>query len=909
MKKRTVEGSAGLSFAGDLPPGFLRKNVVRLLLWPAAALLLASLLWVQTLSEIEKDGYVVGNSATRQIASLSRGYAEQLRHTVEQIDHITRSLKYDWEDPRIQLDLEARREKGLYPESSAFHVGVVNRYGAPVTAYAGSKDYFNRQEKPYFQFHTENPQQDLLISSPSVSLRTGSSVIHFTRRLDRDDGSFDGVAVVSVEPSYLLSFYDALMLGDEDFISVRRFDGQVLATKIGQNAQAAQIFYRQSPDFPAPNGVWVESGDKFTDGRARLIAWNRLDEYPLVAFAARTEESVYASHHETARKQLGMATAASAFLFLFSMAGVFLSARLAWRKQQAEEVKATYRLAVDAAREGFYMLRPLYDAHGEATDFLVEDCNERAADLGGYTKEQLLGTRLSQLYQGEYAQLNLETLRRALQCGFIEDEVRVPSQSRLKAGWVHRKLVRSGVGLAVTIRDISDAKEHEEALSAMANIDPLTGLPNRHWLTNFLPRAIEQARLADSSLAVLFVDLDDFKNINDTLGHAAGDELLKAAALRLKSLIRASDHVVRLGGDEFTLVLEQVHTLEDVSRVARLIVKALNEPFTLARSSGHLVEASIGISVFPQDGLDGDTLLKHADIAMYAAKTSGKGRYHFYQSQLSDRLVLRINREQALRQAIERDEFVLYYQPRVDTATGRLCSMEALVRWRHPERGIVLPVEFIQVAEDTGLILRLGQMVIQKACAQMAQWKAQRLPLVPVSINVSALQFNDGHVSNMLSSCMAKYEIDPSLIGVELTETCMAGENDTVSAELDDLRGLGVKLLVDDFGTGYSSLSQLQRLNVDVLKVDRAFTVTLCDGNEGKALFKAIVSMADALDICIVAEGVETAEQLDALQALSCDEVQGHYVSRPVPAPEMAALMLKRFLFPPAGAPHGALAV
>lgn len=843
------------------------------------------------------------------MASLSRGYAEQLLHTVEQIDHITRNVKYDWEEPHVQFDLESRREKGLYPESSALYVGVINRYGDPVTTYNNFKGNLNLRERSYFQFHKEHPQQGLHISTPSVSLRTGNTVVNFTRRLNRADGSFDGVAVVSVEPSYLLSFYDALMLGEEDFITVRRSDGQVLATKVGTEDKTARISYRQSPDFPTPNGVMVEPGDKFIDGRARLVAWNKLEQYPLVALAARTEDSVYAAHNEAARKQLGMAAAASAFLFLFSIAGAILSARLAWRKQQADEVKATYRLAVDAAREGFYMLRPLYDAHGEAKDFLVEDCNERAASLGGYTKEGLLGARLSQVYQGEYAQLTFETLRRALECGFIEDEVRVPAQSRLRASWVHRKLVRSGAGLAVTIRDISDAKEHEEALSAMANIDPLTGLPNRHWLTNFLPRAIEQARNAGSSLAVLFVDLDDFKNINDTLGHAAGDELLKAAALRLKSLIRASDHVVRLGGDEFTLVLEQVHTLDDVSRVARLIVKALSEPFTLARSSGHVVEASIGISVYPQDGLDGDTLLKHADIAMYAAKTGGKGRYHFYQPQLSDKLVLRINREQALRQAIERDEFVLYYQPRVDTSTGRLCSMEALVRWRHPERGIVLPVEFIQVAEDTGLILRLGQMVIRKACAQMAQWKEQQLPLVPVSINVSALQFNDGHVSNMLSSCMAEYKIEPSLIGVELTETCMAGENDTVSAELDDLRELGVKLLVDDFGTGYSSLSQLQRLNVDVLKVDRAFTVTLCKGSEGKALFKAIVSMADALDIGIVAEGVETAEQLDVLQALSCDEVQGHYVSRPVPAAEMAALMLKRFLFPPAGAPHGALVV
>ncbi|HEY4541789.1 MAG TPA: EAL domain-containing protein, partial [Noviherbaspirillum sp.] len=223
-----------------------------------------------------------------------------------------------------------------------------------------------------------------------------------------------------------------------------------------------------------------------------------------------------------------------------------------------------------------------------------------------------------------------------------------------------------------------------------------------------------------------------------------------------------------------------------------------------------------------------------------------------------------------------------------------------LVRWMHPERGLVPPLEFIQIAEETGLIVRLGQMVIEKACAQIAQWKAEGLPVVPVSINVSALQFNDGHVKDILATCMDKYRVEPDLIGVELTESCMAGEDETVAGELDGLRALGVKLLVDDFGTGYSSLSQLQRLNVDILKVDRAFTVTLAESEEGKALFKAIVSMADALDIGIVAEGVETPEQLNVLQSLRCDEVQGHFVSKPVPAHEMAALMIRRFLFPPA---------
>jgi EAL domain-containing protein (putative c-di-GMP-specific phosphodiesterase class I) len=251
-----------------------------------------------------------------------------------------------------------------------------------------------------------------------------------------------------------------------------------------------------------------------------------------------------------------------------------------------------------------------------------------------------------------------------------------------------------------------------------------------------------------------------------------------------------------------------------------------------------------------------------------------------------------------LRKAIERDEFILYYQPRVDTFSGQLRSMEALVRWRHPERGIVAPQEFIQMAEDNGLIVPLGEQVIRKACAQLAQWRAQHLPLLPVSINVSARQFSHGNLSALLGACMAEHAIEPSLIEIEITESCMMGEDQAVTAELAALEALGIKLLVDDFGTGYSSLSQLQRLDLDVLKVDRAFTAQLCNGREGEALFMAILSMAHVLGMTVVAEGVETLEQLRVLQALSCNEVQGYFISPPVPPQQMRAMMVKRFLFP-----------
>jgi diguanylate cyclase (GGDEF)-like protein/PAS domain S-box-containing protein len=876
--------------------GFLRRNAFVILVWPAVALLLACLLWGAVLTVLDRDREKVRENAIHRAEALAGAYAAQLQRMVEYVDQITLRLKADWEDPYVILNLERQQERGLYPDSSKLYVSVFERNGELVTSTLPAMQRGSFHDHALFQEHKAG-EQGLLIAGPEPSRRLGVPVVRFTRRLEDVDGEFTGIVMVAVNPSLLGTFYDEESLGPNDFVSVRYTGGPLIVAKTRTQLDAQQNFYHADPVFRTTEGAAVMGKETFRDGISRIVAWKKIETYPLVALTALSEKQVFAPYAATARRYFILAIAGSMFLFLFAAAGSVLSARLAWRRQKEQEVKETYRLAVDAAREGFYMLSPIYDRKGEVVDFQVQDCNERAAQLVGMSRTEFIGKRVTELHPDDYGDAAMNRLRYAMEVGFYEDEARISPRSMLKVAWAHRKLVRSGAGLAMTIRDISDLKAHEQALSNMANADALTKLPNRHWLMNYLPVAIEHASNNGTKLAVLFIDLDDFKNINDTLGHVAGDELLKAAAARLRGLIRGSDHVIRLGGDEFTIVLEQVNRVDDVSRVAAAIIGALDEPFTIVHSSGHRVHASVGISLYPQDGQDGDTLLKHADVAMYAAKAAGKGRFQFYHAHLSDRLVLRINREQALRQAIERDEFVLHYQPRVDAASGRLSSMEALVRWQHPERGLVPPIEFISVAEDTGLILQLGRIVIEKACAQIAQWKAQGLPVVPVSINVSALQFNEGKVRDSLAASMRRYGVEPNLVGVELTESCMAGEDETVSGELDGLRKLGVKLLVDDFGTGYSSLSQLQRLNVDILKVDRAFTVTLDDGG-GKALFKAIVSMADALDICIVAEGVETAEQLNALQMLDCDEVQGHFVSKPVPAAEMAGLMLKRFLFP-----------
>jgi diguanylate cyclase (GGDEF)-like protein len=876
--------------------GLSRKEFLLLWAWPLGATILIGTLWLQTWVESGNDRADASEVTLMQAASLANSYGEQLRHTVDQINYLLLDLKYDSEDPGVVVNIEKKQAHGLYPDSARFYVSVVSEEGLITSSSLQSDVRPKIDDVHYFQVQKAGCCFGLLISGPETSRRTGASVIHFSRRIDKSDGSFGGIALVTVAPSYLTSFQDDALLGQDDFVSLRLTSGPLLASKTRSGSEPYSDSYRSAPMFSTPSGVESQPPERFKDGQARVVAWKQLDLYPLVAVAGLSERDAFAGYRTLVHSRVRMAIFGSVLLALFAAVGMWFSARLAYRRRREEEVRSTYRVATDAAREGFYMIRPAYSGDGVIDDFMLEDCNERGAALIGKSRAAIIGSRASQLMPEAYRDELVSLCRRALESGLYEDEVRVSPRSPLKAAWVYRRMVRSGAGLALTLRDISEAKAHDQALASLANSDELTKLPNRHWLSTFLPTALKRAANRDGLLAILFIDLDNFKNINDSLGHEAGDELLKHAAIRLKDAIRASDHVVRLGGDEFTVILEQVDTVEDVERVANAIIGAVSQPFKLTWGIGNQVTASIGISIFPQDGEIGETLLKHADIAMYAAKAAGKGRYCFYEGHFSESLLLRLSKERALRCAVEEDQFVVYYQPRVDAKSGKLTGVEALVRWMHPDLGLVYPTEFIGLAEDTGLIVRIGELVIEKVCEQLSLWKSEGVALVPVSINVAPHQLQYGRVSLMLESCLNRHGIESSLIEVELTESAVIDRSQNVSSELTQLRRLGIKLLIDDFGTGYSSLAQLHRLDVDGLKVDQAFTKALCDGEDGQVLIGAIVSMAAALHMCVTAEGVETLAQLNILRRLECDQIQGFFVSEAVAAKDMQRLLIQQFL-------------
>jgi diguanylate cyclase (GGDEF)-like protein len=423
-----------------------------------------------------------------------------------------------------------------------------------------------------------------------------------------------------------------------------------------------------------------------------------------------------------------------------------------------------------------------------------------------------------------------------------------------------------------------------------AEHDGLTGLPNRTLYEDRLARALAHARRNTLPVAVMVIDLDRFKEVNDSLGHAAGDELLRQSAQRLRSCVREEDTVARLGGDEFALLLPHGSGVDGAVRVARRLLDAFAAPVELG-GAPVVVTPSIGISVFPQDGADPDEIVAGADAAMYRAKERGRNTFEIFSPALRREANERLALEAAMRRGLEREEFVLHYQPKVDVRTGRVTGAEALVRWQHPERGLTFPDFFIPLAEQTGLITHLGEFVIAAACEQLQAWRAAGLPPLTVAVNVSACQLREG-LAEYVSRALRFADVDGASLELELTESAALESLELTVAQLQELRALGVTCSIDDFGTGYCGLSYLNRLPVDGLKIDRSFITELSSGSD--ALVTAVIALGHSLGLKVIAEGVETADQLAYLAERGCDEIQGYLFSRPVPPDEFAALVVAR---------------
>ena len=566
--------------------------------------------------------------------------------------------------------------------------------------------------------------------------------------------------------------------------------------------------------------------------------------------------------------------------------------------EQLREAQAKNNAILDAIPDMIFTL---------SGDGMYVDCRAGIHDVAVLPSEQPVGRNVSELLPPELA----ERFRLGIRCALDEATTQTLFYSLAQTEREHHyeaRIVPSGKNQVVAVvRDVTMQRKSEEDIRRLAYFDSLTGLPNRRFIIEHLERVLHHAAQVDGQVALLFIDLDGFKRINDSMGHNAGDELLQSVARRLRGQLRATDvvsrmgalaprlDVGRLGGDEFTIVVANIEGEAEAGAIARRINDVLREPMTIAGRQ-MVVTASLGMAMFPRDGGDAMTLLRHADTAMYHAKESGRNNWQIYNRGMTAQALQRLDLEQCIRQALADNDFQVHYQPQVLSSDGAILGLEALVRWNHRERGYIPPATFIPVAEDSSLIVPVGDWVLREVCLQLRRWQQAGLPPVRVAVNVSRRQLDQPEFVESVLTAIRDASITGDALEIELTESMLMSSDSTTIAKLTRLRDAGVTFAIDDFGTGYSSMSYLKRFPIGCLKVDRSFVQGLPRSLDDAAIATAIISMAHSLRMQVVAEGVETPEQAAFLRNAGCDRLQGYLFGRPMPASQIEPMLLQGFM-------------
>jgi diguanylate cyclase (GGDEF)-like protein len=883
-----------------LSPGKIRPDTPLVYLLPIFGVLLLILLWTALLDFLarEKDRVVV--DAVTDAASHARSFEQATDQLLRHVDQVTRFLQFEFERSRQRgehFDLAAVVKRGVVPFDALVLISIVDRGGsatAMVAPAAGLPNPLiaggNFANAEHFKVHRDADSGKLHVGKPVAGRVARRTTIEMTRRLNDTDGSFAGVVIVSVDPAYFTDSYGAADLGNLGVAALLGQDGVFRAYRSGAAGSAVDgVDYAKTYAAlrQAEQEGIVVTGP--ADGVRRYAAHRTMAAYPLAVVVGRAEDEILADYLWQRDHYYAYAMAASLGIVLVLAVATLLALRLKQSHREADAARGTYRAAAEGSLDAFLLLRAVHGRDGRVSEFVVEDANVRALLLLGAAEDHVIGKRLRTLLPKLVRHRLYRRFMRVLETGApIEEEIEA-AWGKQGARWFRHQAVPVADGLAVTLRDIDDAKRAQQRLERLANLDSLTSLPNRRQFIEHAGNAIERCRAKGTNLGVLYIDLDNFKNVNDTLGHDVGDLLLQAVAVRLQSCVRADDVIWRLGGDEFIVTMEYVRNRAEAEVVCRRIADALGPPFVI-REISISTSASIGVAFCPEDAEDADALLKNADLAMYHAKEFGSGAYQFFTEAMGVRRSARIDVEQALRGALRRYELFLVYQPLINIASGKVTGLEALVRWQHPEHGVMNPLDFIGIAEESNLIHLLGDHVFQIACAQVKRWQDNGMESIPIAVNVSPRQFQwEGIVERLLAIIEAS-GVSPGLLQIELTESAIMKDSDGARRKLSELQRHGISLSVDDFGTGHSSLASLQSFPIDTLKIDRSF-VERSETQEGIAILRAIVLMAHALRMTVVAEGVETEAQLALLRKIGCDHAQGFLLAYPVVADEIPALL------------------
>jgi diguanylate cyclase (GGDEF)-like protein len=758
-------------------------------------------------------------------------------------------------------------------------------------------------DRSHFQAQMNNPADELFISEPLLLRSTGKLSVQITRKLIGADGSFDGAVVMSMDPAWLTRLYGTLDIG-EGALTVVGTDGVIRARApgdslgIGQNIGSSEL---------VRSALAADHGSLRTvsqvNGEDQFVSFRRLPDYKLIVAIAVDADQVFAPY---VQERLQYLIAGSVLTILTLMIGA-LVIRQNWRLLRSRRILSG---AVDNISQGLLMIdadRQLSLISGRTIELLALP-PELLARTPSYDDLLAWQTTMGEFGTGtEHEKWMLEQAepsRSALQNGCY-DRTR-PDGRELEV----RTQLLPGGGAMRTFTDITERKRSEARTLHLAHHDALTGLPNRTLLDDRLTQALRLAARTGGALAVLALDLDRFKAINDRFGHAAGDRLLVLATARLNNVLRASDTLARIGGDEFVVLQTDVGQPLAAGELALRLIKVLAEPFELedrqlqvgtSTTSG----VTVGIALYPVDGNNAETLLKNADTALYRAKASRRGSLCFFKAEMDLQLRERWALEQDLRQAIGTDQLRLHYQPIFASATRSITGFEALLRWQHPVQGNIPPMSFIPVAEETGLILAIGAWVMEEACRTAAAWAEPKR----IAVNLSAVQLNSGELTAQVADVLRRTGLPARRLELEVTETMLITNHFQVLTTLRELRDMGVQIACDDFGTGYSSFSYLQNLAFDRIKIDKSFVQALGVSSSALRIVQAILAMAQSLGIDVTAEGVETERQFSMLHEQGCAEVQGFLLGRPVPADAVG----QRPLDPPAtamaGLPEGPMRV
>ena len=853
---------------------------------PLFTIVLLAVVWATTLHFIDSE-----EAAARQVAAESAGemiatYEAQVARSINGIEQTLKVLKYSAERLGARGALPELQTHGLLPSGLVFVVSIIDAQGDTVASNPAARP-LNVGQQDYFRFHQQNRSSYTFISPAMRDDANQDWHLHFTRRLEDRRGEFAGVAIVEVDPAYFTSGYERSRLGEQGMLGLVGDDGVVRALRVGDRLSFGQRLDLQP--LQDRRGLPVRSS---WDGVMRYTAVRQLAGLHLSAMAGLAEQEQMAGFMAQRRQLLWEAGVASAVLILLAAlvwACVWQGAKARRRIRRAQE---TYAAASESNMDAFFVLRAIRNKDGVVTDFKFSAVNSRAEQLTGHGRAELRAQTLCSWMPAARHNGLFERLVEVTREGGVYQEEGANLVPQLRAEWLHWQVVGVEGGVVAIVRDITERKRAEERIYHMAHHDALTGLPNRSLICDRLEQSIAHAERNKESVLVAFIDLDSFKLVNDTLGHNAGDELLKEVAGRMVGCVRREDTVGRFGGDEFVLVLPHVDDNPHVLvPLLNKILESVVQPIVLEGQKMQ-VSCSIGVAVYPRDGRDTDTLMMHADAAMYRAKDSGKNNCQFYTHEMNAGLEEKLALTEGLRKALEERQLSLVYQPKVNLETGRMFGVEALLRWHHPERGMVSPCQFIPLAEENGMIIQIGEWVLREACRQARAWQDARLPPQVVSVNVSARQFDDPRLVERVAKALECSGLEPRWLELEVTESMIMRDTAQSVAKMRQLEAMGIALAIDDFGTGYSSLAALKSFPISRLKIDQSFVRDLVGSADDQAITCAIISLSHQLDMRVIAEGVETEQQRSFLQQHGCDEIQGYLSGRPMPPQQITSILL-----------------